>query len=80
MLLTKELNDINVINKGTSDIERDNLMNKYYQIKNKITDTLKEIELCNIDKQKLEEDILELETISKNSLSNINIKENIYMN
>ena len=29
MLLTKELNDINVINKGTSDIERDNLMNKY---------------------------------------------------
>ena len=75
MLLTKELNDINVINKGTSDIERDNLMNKYYQIKNKITDTLKEIELCNIDKHKLEEDILELETISKNSLSNINIKE-----
>ena len=75
MLLTKELNDINVINKGTSDIERDNLMNKYYQIKNKITDTLKEIELCNIDKCKLEEDILELETISKNSLSNINIKE-----
>ena len=50
-------------------------MNKYYQIKNKITDTLKEIELCNIDKCKLEEDILELETISKNSLSNINIKE-----
>ena len=75
MLLTKELNDINVINKGTSDIERDNLMNKYYQIKNKITDTLKEIELCNIDKHKLEEDILELETISKNSLSNINMKE-----
>lgn len=75
MLLTKELNDINVINKGTSDIERDNLMNKYYQIKNKITDTLKEIELCNIDKCKLEEDILELETISKNSLSNINMKE-----
>ena len=42
MLLTKELNDINVINKGTSDIERDNLMNKYYQIKNKITDTNKD--------------------------------------
>ena len=66
--LVKELKDIESISNNDSENEENNLVNKYYKIKDNIDVLTKEIASLNISKDKLEADI---EEISKNSNLNI---------
>ena len=64
--LINELKDIESIASNNSDNEEQVLISKYYKIKEEIAIYEKEINLTKIDRDKVNKDILELETISKN--------------
>ena len=68
--LVRELKDIESISNNTEDNEESMLINKYYKIKDDIDNLRKEIELLNIERNKLGNDIKEIENTSKNSTLN----------
>ena len=70
--LEKELSNLEAITTSTSSKEETNLLNKYYQIKEELDNITKEVSLIKLDRDKLNNDLLEIENISKTSLSNIN--------
>jgi len=69
--LDRELSDIESISGNNSQNEETNLLNKYYQIKDDIDKLNKEISITKLERDKLNNDILEIENISKNSNLNI---------
>ena len=66
--LSKELKDIEVISTDNTQNEETKLLEKYYKIKDDIDNLNKEINLKNTQREKLNNDILELENTSKSSL------------
>ena len=70
--LVKELKDIETISNNNSDNEENNLLEKYYKIKENIDKLNKDSNIIKLDRDKIEKDINELEEISKNSIVNIN--------
>lgn len=69
-VLEKELRDIQSIINDSSMDEENNLLNKYYLIKEQIDTLNKEISLNKIDRDKISREIIEIEEISKNSMLN----------
>ena len=68
--LVRELKDIESISNNSSDDEETVLVNKYYKIKEDIDNLHKEIELLNLEREKLNNDIMEIEETSKSSMLN----------
>ncbi len=68
--LIRELKDTESISNGNGDDEESILVNKYYKIKEDIDKLNKDIELLNIERDKLNNDILEVENTSKESMLN----------
>ena len=64
--LEKELKDIENISGNTSDNEELTLVSKYYQIQEEISNMNKDSDIIKLERDKITEDILELEAISKN--------------
>lgn len=64
--LDNELKDITNITNNNSDNEEISLVNKYYKIQEEIANMNKQIEIIKLDRDKINKDILELESISKN--------------
>ena len=71
--LNKELNDLNNISNKKSEVEV--LLDKYYKTKEKLDDKQKQLDIYLIDKNKLENNIKELENNINKSNSVINKKE-----
>ena len=70
--LEKELSNLEAITTSSASEEETNLLNKYYQIKEELDNITKEVSLVKLDRDKLNNDLLEIENTSKTSLSNIN--------
>ena len=70
--LEKELKDIESISNNKEDDEESKLVNKYYQIKDTIDNINKEISSLNISRDKLNNDLLDVENISRESTNNVN--------
>lgn len=70
--LEKELSNLEAITTSSASEEETNLLNKYYQIKEDLDNITKEVSLVKLDRDKLNNDLLEIENTSKTSLSNIN--------
>ena len=66
----KELKDIESISNNNEENEENTLVKKYYKIKEDIDNLQKDINLLNIERDRLNNDILEIENTSKNSLLN----------
>lgn len=71
--LDKELKDIENISNNNSENEELELVNKYYKIKEDIANMNKELEIIKLERDKINKDILELESVSKND--NIHISK-----
>ena len=69
---TRELEDLDSINTSSSDSQEKILMDEYYQIKNKVQEVEKNLEKLRINKKRSEDNIYELEEISK--------QNNLYIN
>ena len=69
--LVKELKDIENITNHNEDDEENKLVEKYYQIKDDIDKLNKAIASLNIEKEKVSNDLEEVEEISKNSNLNV---------
>ena len=69
--LSKEIKDIDAINKNNGDNEENKLLEKYYQIKDSISDINSKINMISLEREKISNNILEMEDISKNSNKNI---------
>ena len=69
--LVKELKDIESISNNNEENEENNLVNKYYKIKENIDELNKEIASLNIERDKIDNDIKEVEEISRNSNLNV---------
>ena len=69
--IDKELNDLSSIASNNTVSEEEKLWNNYYQTKQMVDDINKHIELLNIDKKKIENDINELDELSKRDNQNI---------
>jgi len=69
--LNRELKDIESIYDNSVQDEESILINKYYQIKEKIDELNKNISIIKIERDKLNDDILEIENTSKSSSINI---------
>ena len=65
--LNKELKDIDNISGNNTKSAEDELVKKYYEIKENIDKLNQEIESNKITKKKINDDILEIEEMSKNS-------------
>ena len=79
--LELELSNIESITNNSTESEESNLINSYYQIKENIDKLNKKITLSKIDRDKVNNDIIELENTSKTSSINISklereLKEN----
>ena len=79
--LELELSNIESITNDSTESEESNLINSYYQIKENIDKLNKKITLSKIDRDKVNNDIIELENTSKTSSINISklereLKEN----
>ena len=79
--LELELSNIEYITNNSTESEESNLINSYYQIKENIDKLNKKITLSKIDRDKVNNDIIELENTSKTSSINISklereLKEN----
>lgn len=70
--LETEIKDLDVIASNTSDDEESNLIDKYYKIKSLIANYEKEVNLIKIERDKVTNDILEFESLSKNDTIHIN--------
>ena len=68
--LVKELKDIESISNNNSENEESILVSKYYKIKDDINALNKENLMLNTNKEKLNNDILEIESTSRNSSLN----------
>ena len=68
----KELKDIESICNDSADDEENILLTKYYQIKEEIDRLNGEINVLNLEREKVSSNILEIEDTSKNSSLNIN--------
>lgn len=68
--LENELRDLQSIVNDSSLDEENNLVNKYYLIKEQIDTINKEISLNKIDRDKISKEIIEIEEISRNSSLN----------
>ena len=66
----RELKDIESISNRNEDDEENILVNKYYKIKEDISKLGKDIEILNLERERLNNDILEIESTSKNSALN----------
>ena len=64
--LDNEFKDIDSISNNNSDNEEMDLVNKYYKIQEDIANMSKESDLVKLERDKINKDILELESISKN--------------
>ena len=71
--IDKELNDLINITSNNTVSEEEKLWNNYYQAKQVVDNINKSIELLSIDKKKIEADINELESLSKQD--NVNISK-----
>lgn len=69
--LVKELKDIESISNNNEESEENNLVNKYYKIKENIDTLNKEIASLNIERERIDKDIKEVEEISRNSNLNV---------
>lgn len=69
--LVKELKDIESISNNNEENEENNLVNKYYKIKEDIDALNKEIASLNIERERIDKDIKEVEEISRNSNLNV---------
>ena len=78
--LEKEISDLELINSDNADNKEQELLQNLYQIKEEINGINHEIEVLNIDKNNLENDINALEETSKNSNSYILKQEKIKNN
>ena len=79
--LEKELSNLEAITTSSASEEETNLLNKYYQIKEDLDNITKEVSLVKLDRDKLNNDLLEIENTSKTSLSNINkLEKNLHDN
>jgi len=64
--LDNELKDIENISNNNSDNEELELVSKYYKIQDEIANMNKESEILKLERDKINKDILEIESISKN--------------
>lgn len=69
--LEKELSDLEAITSNSASTEETNLLNKYYQIKEELDNITKEISLTKIERDKINNDLKDLENTSRTSTSNI---------
>ena len=69
--IDKELNDLSSIVSNNTVSEEEKLWNNYYQAKQMVDDINKNIELLTIDKKKIEDDITELDELSRKDNTNI---------
>ncbi len=69
--LEKELNDIESIRGNNSDSEEGKLLDKYYKIKKDIENINQENGIVKLERDKLNNDLMEIESISKSSNANI---------
>lgn len=65
--LEKELKDLELITGNNTDNEETSLINKYYQIKEKLDNLNKEIEIIKIERDKINKNLIDLEDTSKTS-------------
>lgn len=70
--LESELNDLLAINSKETDEHESELLNKYYHTKDEINNLEKELSILKIEKDKINNDILEIESMSKNDMIHIN--------
>lgn len=68
---SKEYNDLNSIKSNNSLNEEDNLVNRYYQIKEEIENINKENSLMKVNRDRLNEEIEAISNINKTSSLNI---------
>ena len=66
----RELKDTLSISNQNEEDEEGILVNKYYKIKEDIDKLNKDIEILNLEREKISNDILEIENTSKNSMLN----------
>ena len=64
--LEKELSDLEAITTNSASTEETNLLNKYYQIKEELDNITKEISLTKIERDKINDDLKELECNNTN--------------
>ncbi len=77
--LEKELSDIEVINGNNTENEENNLINKYYQIKEKIDSLNKDITLIKLERDKINKELKEIEDTSRTSNQNISkLEKNLH--
>ena len=69
--LEKEVKDIKNITNNKSDSEEKKLLEKYYDIKEKIDNLNNDIDINKLERDNLNKDILEIEDISRTSIHNI---------
>ena len=69
--LEKELSNLEAITTNSASTEETNLLNKYYKIKEELDNITKEISLTKIERDKINDDLKELENTSRTSTSNI---------
>lgn len=69
--LEKELSDLEAITTNSASTEETNLLNKYYKIKEELDNITKEISLTKIERDKINDDLKELENTSRTSTNNI---------
>jgi len=70
--IDNELKDINAITSDNSENEESILLNKYYKIKNEVSQDENQVSLVKIERDKVTEEIKELENFSKNDNLHIN--------
>jgi len=70
--LENEIKDLDVISSNNSENEESLLVDKYYHVKTEIANHEKEINLIKIERDKVNNDLLELENFSKNDTLHIN--------
>ena len=77
--LEKELSDIEVINGNNTESEENNLINKYYQVKEKIDSLNKDMTLIKLERDKINKELKEIEDTSRTSNQNISkLEKNLH--
>ena len=77
--LEKELSDIETINGNNTESEENNLINKYYQVKEKIDSLNKDMTLIKLERDKINKELKEIEDTSRTSNQNISkLEKNLH--